>query len=111
MVDHLNSIQLISVCLDYVKENLEALCDSIMQVFKLSPLQAGLEFSIHKQAWVAESAGLEHKLRSRTDKQCRHSQRKGWLILEMRTASAGVLGLTVCCTLLLTGACSLCQCK
>lgn len=37
MVDHFNSIQLISVCLDYVKENMEA-CDSIMQIFKLLPL-------------------------------------------------------------------------
>lgn len=72
MVGHFNSIQLMSVCLDYVKENLEA-WDSIMQVFKDSPLQAGLEFSIHKPAWVVEGAGPEHKLRPRTDEQCRHS--------------------------------------
>lgn len=70
--------------------------DSIMQIFKLSPLQAGLEFSIHKPARVAESAGLQDKLRPRTDKQLRHSQRKGWLVFEMRTPSADVIGLTVC---------------
>lgn len=66
-----------------------------MQVFKLSPLQAGLEFSIHKPAWVVDGAGLEQKLRPRTDAQCRHSQRKSWLILEIRRASEGVTVLIV----------------
>lgn len=97
MVDHFNSIQLMSVCLDYVKENLEA-HDGVMQ--------ADLEFSIHKPAWVIEGAGLEHKLRPRTGKQCKHSQRKGRLILGIRTASEDVRGLTVCSYSLVPAPCA-----
>lgn len=56
-------------------------------------------------------AGLEHRLGLRTDEQHRHSQRKGWLIMEIGTTSEGVIGLTVCFTLLLTGAWCMCWCK
>lgn len=39
--------------------------------------------------WVVDVAGLEHKLRPRTEEQ--HSQGKGWLILEITTMSEGVI--------------------